>query len=582
VSSYDQQTEDQTTLQDAAVKSATSLIAVVNDMLRSPLASARLPPPSSTLAPSFGRPRSRTAPSTPLVEAPSYPLVELPGSIPERPRGSHHHSYDSKIRHSMRPNSHFKRPSHPWLHLPVDPKTNSTNGDSQDVTLSGTNLTSTPKQQQVEGPTISTCKSSKSVAHPRRIWSDPIQSHGTLRPASAFSRHDTAADRHNSQLSSTPRQTGGESRLFCDQSHQSSGEAFHVAHASSLQASHEAHVAALTQAHQRELASLHLYIEQLEPRYGLARRSEVHAHPSVRHYSGVQSDSPNKHTDPWRSVVPRHHQNLRQSNPMDHTHGIADLHCTSLAGCGELWLECNHLRNTLEHTTTRLTQSEETIHRLRSAEKVWKTTIEDLRSRLSAANDQRLDAQEGFHDACCRVRGLAEREASLALELEELHKCSSISTATVQDHNNGHDDFKMQNARRRPAHETSSTSSASHSPPPSLSPSQTPSPSDLGISIPQTPRTIASATMEALLVTTETPGAYKNPRTPPASVHKELPLPPPDSSPLPLRVRRGETMKSVGESIIELYARRDGDGWDRGWSAEGMDEVGEKGWVEWV
>jgi len=83
-------------------------------------------------------------------------------------------------------------------------------------------------------------------------------------------------------------------------------------------------------------------------------------------------------------------------------------------------------------------------------------------------------------------------------------------------------------------------------------------------------------------VTTETPGAYKNPRTPPASVHKELPLPPPDSSPLPLRVRRGETMKSVGESIIELYARRDGDGWDRGWSAEGMDEVGEKGWVEWV
>jgi hypothetical protein len=50
-----------------------------------------------------------------------------------------------------------------------------------------------------------------------------------------------------------------------------------------------------------------------------------------------------------------------------------------------------------------------------------------------------------------------------------------------------------------------------------------------------------------------------------------LPLLPVNSSPVP--VRRGGTMKSVGESIIELYAGRDGDGWERG---------RETGWVEWV
>ena len=125
LSSYDQQSDDSTALQDAAVKSATSLIAVVNDMLRSPPATARFPPQPSSLAPHHGRPRSRTAPSTPLVEAPARPApVELPGSIPDRPRASYHHSYDGKIKARTRqvprqeqPCKSARRTSHPWLHL---------------------------------------------------------------------------------------------------------------------------------------------------------------------------------------------------------------------------------------------------------------------------------------------------------------------------------------------------------------------------------------------------------------------------------------------------------------------------------
>jgi hypothetical protein len=126
---------------------------------------------------------------------------------------------------------------------------------------------------------------------------------------------------------------------------------------------------------------------------------------------------------------------------------------------------------------------------------------------------------------------------------------------------------------------SSAVSSNPHSSPPSLSPSRTLSPSSaLGISMPQTPRTIASATVEALLGTTETLEAYTQPRTPPTGVHKELPPPPADSSPVPMRLRRGAKIRSVGESIIELY----GAGWDCGWSAKGMNGVGGTGWVEWV
>jgi hypothetical protein len=73
---------------------------------------------------------------------------------------------------------------------------------------------------------------------------------------------------------------------------------------------------------------------------------------------------------------------------------------------------------------------------------------------------------------------------------------------------------------------------------------------------------------------------------PPAGVNKRLPKTPPlDSDPLLLPpayspvIKRGETMKSVGGSIIELYAGRGLED-DSEWEAEGRSE--DKGWVEWV
>lgn len=189
-------------------------------MLRSPLASARLPPSSSTLAPSHGRPRSRTAPSTPLVEAPTHTLVELPGSIPDRPRASYHHSYDSKLRQTARTYSHMKRPSHPWLHLQGDHKTDAPDGDRRKTTPPQYTQPSTPHRPGSEGFTGSTRRCSKPPLHTRRIWSDPIQSHGMLRPTTATPQTEITVDRHL-QPSSTPRPAVDESRLSYENSTQS-------------------------------------------------------------------------------------------------------------------------------------------------------------------------------------------------------------------------------------------------------------------------------------------------------------------------------------------------------------------------
>jgi hypothetical protein len=79
-------------------------------------------------------------------------------------------------------------------------------------------------------------------------------------------------------------------------------------------------------------------------------------------------------------------------------------------------------------------------------------------------------------------------------------------------------------------------------------------------------------------------------------MNKRLPKTPPlDSDPLLLPsayspvIKRGETMKSVGGSIIELYAGRgleDDSGWEEEGRGEGNGSEGKgsegKGWAEWV
>jgi hypothetical protein len=551
-------------------------------MLRSPLASARLPPAASMLAPAYGRPRSRTAPSTPLVEAPTHTLVELPGSIPDRPRASYHHSYDSKLREPKRPKSHANRPSHPWLHLPSDLKNDRAAEDHRKSSPPHYIQPSTPHQLPSEGFTASTRRFTKPTAHPRRIWSDPTQSRGTLQPVPSTPTPESVADCHTPKPSLASITAGNNHQISYDTSRHSYENDSRSSSACSLQASHEAHLAALTEAHRREIASLHVYIEQLGPCRGLARTNEVHTHPSLRQYADHQKFGTYNAAETWRSTPTRHRKSQSQSYPINHANTAIDPHCTSLAGCGEIWLECNHLRNTLQTTNTRLSQSEDTVQRLQGVEKSLKATIEDLRSRLQAANNERIDVQEGFHNACCRVRGLAEREASLVSELEELQRFSSQAVIAGQCYE------EMANLQeihhQRPISPGTDSTATSHSEPQghplSLTPSsRSPSPSALGISIPQTPRTTA----DALLATTESLGAYMQPRTPPTGVYKELPPPPLGSSVTPVRLRRGETTKSVGESIIELYAgQEDDDGWEQSWCADGVDEVRGRNWVEWV
>jgi hypothetical protein len=431
--SYDQQSDDSTTLQDAAVKSATSLIAVVNDMLRSPPPSARLPPPSS-LAPHHGRPRSRTAPSTPLVEAPARPApVELPGSFPDRPRASYHHSYDGKLKtrasqglRREQPCKSARRPSHPWLHLPPNSGTETSTATPPDDAA----------KRDSHNPSQWTGISNESRRARASMPSANTASQATRSYISGAptSRHDPSSRESDPRLprSSLNIMRGDNRPLVENQVETLEHDEVPLSDMASLHASHEDHMAATMEAHQREVTSLRMYITFLEQRSGLPRTHEGLSNSSVRPCSKLQASGK---TGEFQAMgLPGHRSSAEASYPSQQSshHGYIDstfdAPCTSYAPYGEIWLECNHLRDSLETCKRQIAHAEETISRMQRLELSLKNENGNLRCRLLAANNERMDVQEGLYEACKDLRNLAEREVGLVRENETLRRRSMHPT----------------------------------------------------------------------------------------------------------------------------------------------------------
>ena len=434
LSSYDQPLDDSTALQDAAVKSATSLIAVVNDMLKSPLASARLPPQSSSLAPNHGRPRSRTAPSTPLVEAPTQPpLVELPGSIPDRPRVSYHHSFEGKLKTRMsrdprhdQPCKSARRPSHPWLQNSLDTKGETSTGMAMDV-ATHTDSHHSPQYSQWENATNGSTRMRASLP----CASTAPQMRQSHLSGIFTSRHGLMPRKSDPRLprSASNLMRNGSQPLVEDQVEPSEDDESTLCDMAALHASHEYHMATTVEAHRREVTSLRMYITFLEQRRELSRTSDAHAHASARPRSAPKVDGdltkrlavdlPVQGSAAERSYLSRKEARHGYLDPS------LDPHCKSYAGYGEIWLECNHLRDGLETCRKQVAHAEETISRMQRLELSLKNENDELRSRLLAANNERMDVQEGLYEACRDLQKLSEREANLIRENKEL-RCRSL------------------------------------------------------------------------------------------------------------------------------------------------------------
>jgi hypothetical protein len=729
-------------------------------MLRSPPPSARLPPQQSSLAPIHGRPRSRTAPSTPLVEAPARQApVELPGSIPDRPRASYHHSFDGKLqtkagqrpRHEQ-PCKSARRPSHPWLHLPLSSHEETSTSNLSEVAAES-DAHNLSQHSQWESSSDEYRQARASMPSGSTV-SQARQSCVSVPPTS---RHGLISRESHAQLPRSSLNIMREDNQHLNENQMETSEHNEVplSDIASLHASHEDHMVTVVEAHEREVTSLRMYINFLEQRRGLPRTNEALSHTPARSCSKLDSSG----NIAGRQIMgyPGHQSTAESSylSQQNSHHGYidstVDAHCTSYAGYGEIWLECNHLRDSLETCKRQIAQAEETTSRMQRLELSLKNENWNLRCRLLAANNERMDVQEGLYEACKDLRNLAERETTLIRENEQLRRrslnaarpttssddnikptkqrksdhCRTRSDASYQHarygpplvqnvihspmlpedmqrhqigtklmgrdqqaqvdvprrqfntHESLTSDFTLSSARAisltnvatpsltaptkivttatprlfgghrndhvqvrdetgsqadeikpsnrdlqgttfdRPESGTPKSEQNTHpttpktkytrkcynltartpSPSPSLSSTQSSSTSSsaLATSLPQTPRTVSSATAGAPMPTTGL-CSLAHPRTPPAGMNKRLPKTPPlDSDPLLLPsayspvIKRGETMKSVGGSIIELYAGRgleDDSGWEEEGRGEGNGSEGKgsegKGWAEWV
>jgi hypothetical protein len=402
-------------------------------MLRSPPPSARLPPPSS-LAPNHGRPRSRTAPSTPLVEAPARPApVELPGSFPDRPRASYHHSYEGKLktrasqglRHEQ-PCKSARRPSHPWLHLPLNSSTETSTANPPDEAAKR----DSHNLSQWASPSNESRRARASMPS-ANIASQARQSYVS---GPSTSRHGLASRESDPRLPRSSLNIMREDNhpLVDNQVETLDHDEVPLSDIASLHASHEDHMAATVEAHQREVTSLRMYITFLEQRSGLPRTNEAPSHSSTRPCSKLQAG---RHAAEYQTMdLPGHQSSARASHLSQQNahHGYIDstfdAPCTSYAPYGEIWLECNHLRDSLETCKRQISHAEETISRMQRLELSLKNENGNLRCRLLAANNERMDVQEGLYEACQDLRNLAEREARLVRENEELRRRSMQPT----------------------------------------------------------------------------------------------------------------------------------------------------------
>jgi hypothetical protein len=235
-----------------------------------------------------------------------------------------------------------------------------------------------------------------------------------------------------------------------------------------LHASHEDHMVAIVESHEREVTSLRMYINFLEQRRGLSRTNEAIPHISTRSCSKLD---PSGNIAGRQTMVVSGHRSMAEASHLSQQnshHGYidstVDAHCTSYAGYGEIWLECNHLRDSLETSNRQIAHAEEAISRMQRLELSLKNENGNLRSRLLAANNERMDVQEGLYEACKDLRNLAEREATLIRENEQLRRRSLNATRptispdgvarTVKQKTSGHcrttSDVSYQHARYGP------------------------------------------------------------------------------------------------------------------------------------
>lgn len=214
-----------------------------------------------------------------------------------------------------------------------------------------------------------------------------------------------------------------------NQPQQPDSEAALMEHISSMRASHEAHLSSLKEAHEKEIDSHTSYISFLEKRRGMPQlqpqTSKQHLTIDTSHapLSGSELLSADTSATTLRSFDSLEHQKRASQEAMAEAEALRrklSLCRKAVAESKEVRRERDHLRDAAERSDRRIIQLKDIVRKAKDHEKTLKNAVTDLEARLVAANNERTDVLEGFHEACVKVQKLTQRERALALDVEDL------------------------------------------------------------------------------------------------------------------------------------------------------------------
>ncbi|KXT03130.1 hypothetical protein AC578_7745 [Pseudocercospora eumusae] len=451
--SQSSRTHESIALQDAAVQSATSLMAVVSDMLKSPQLSAHLLSTQQTptgLQPMHGRPRSRTAPSTPMFGAATMEPVELPGSTPTWHRSGGQYT-DIKSTNTVtildhmkltsgieRPRSSPQEPNHKTALYNCGSSDGCSlsvkNFDSLNDTMPRRDGNSSFLSPQIPSlkPAVDKNESSKLSSTRPSLEMHPV------RPV----RHRKSASASGSMVSS---RNGSSQSVLGEVQNPLTREKPEVAmrhdpinmrgtmkQIDVMRSAHESHVAALKETHERELESYRAYIALLEQQYSMASSAddqpkhtsasyELHADGQRLRLSQDSMSGRSMQSSGSASEYQRH--NVEDTFvELESVRRKLSLSLKAQAQLGNVRQERDQLKDATDRSDKRISQLKDIIRKAKDGEKASRAMIGTLEAALESANMARTDTLEGFYEACEQIRRLSDLQKSIVKERDDLRR----------------------------------------------------------------------------------------------------------------------------------------------------------------
>lgn len=424
-------------LHDAAIKSATTLMAVMNDVLKSPHLSAHFASQQSGgLQPMNGRPRSRTAPPTPMFEAPGVEPVELPGSVPVWPKP------DNDTRYSMDAAVPPKRTSMsrsiPRPHSSPQASPHALHDRSRSSILatsrSASDVRTAPEICHAERQRAASVNRRPNPSGPASSTSEQVSTEKAPHHGSPYRQSNVPAD----QRGPLDRQGNANSNVQIPSTITTSAQGEHTSRMESqtpleqlsfMRRSHDAYISSLKRAHDLEVESHKAYITFLENGPAIAQELPVASKHCLTldtsHVTGNGIISLDVSASTSLQSIDSSLESQRRTS-IESAAIEAEALKRKLSLCrktqselGDVRRERDHFREKNERNERRIIQLKDIGRKSKDTEKALKNKIQGLEAALLAANNQRVDALEGYYEACDQITTLHGKQLIMIRERDE-------------------------------------------------------------------------------------------------------------------------------------------------------------------